>query len=947
MTPPKVERRGSQPNTERLREREVVLRAVSDLVAGTWGHAGDVLVVEGPAGVGKTAVLNAACRIATEQAVAVTVARCSRSEMASPYAVARRLLAPGREFAAAEQDEDPLVVGALNGQSVAAEQLTTVFHGFNAMLARSGPVVIVIDDAQWVDAESAAWLQFLARRLDATSVRMILGMLPRRMSVPLDTGDRFSLDPTVRVFELQRLQESSTAAIIEERIGDTLGPDAAHVVHQLTGGNPFLVTSLIGAAVQRESTTSITELVTLAAPAVMRWIRQRLLSLPHEALGLIEAAAVLGVDADLREAATIAGIGLVDAGTIADEVADINVFRLGRPLNFFVPMTRASFYQEMSPTRRSELHLRAARMIVDNGGSLSDSANHLLETEPQNEQWIVTSLARAARKSLHEGHGIGTALRYLERARVERSPYGDSAEFRLALAEIEARSGQPVALEQFRAAGELPHDATDWANVGLGLLDTFRDSTQHTRYLIELLTDPSATRDLDPYLRLHVQLVDAVVRSSAPSAAGLAPLLPLVPVEYSRSAVARAAEMYSVLGTCADPAAMATIDRLVDAVDRCIDPADDAALGDLTLTQVNIQALQVLVLAGDYARAEPLLQTLRLHLHSLGRFRQWINASAVLADCLMAQGRLSAVEELLGEMSSIDLADDAVRHDWLVLAAGELAAVQGGPVIDPTEFRVGSLPATAETAASLPLAEAMGRMHLRAHDWTAALEQFDRASRLADEHGIIGPVTLRSRSGTCTALAELGHRDQAVTIAAEHLALARQFRAPLPLAMALRTVASMSEPSDRVPYLEEGLELLTETSADLERCRTLLDLGVAYRRSGSRSAAKDHLRAAADLAVRIGASSLAEQTTTELRASGARPRRLRLSGSAALTPAERRVALLAGQGLSNTAISEQLFVSLKTVESHLARAYKKLGIKSRVELPPLLPSLSERSAESA
>ena len=95
------------------------------------------------------------------------------------------------------------------------------------------------------------------------------------------------------------------------------------------------------------------------------------------------------------------------------------------------------------------------------------------------------------------------------------------------------------------------------------------------------------------------------------------------------------------------------------------------------------------------------------------------------------------------------------------------------------------------------------------------------------------------------------------------------------------------------------------------------------------------LRDAADIAVRIDAASLVRDAAEELHASGARPRRLHLRGSDALTPAERRVALLAAEGMTNGGIATSLYISMKTVESHLARAYRKLGVKSRAELAGL------------
>jgi DNA-binding NarL/FixJ family response regulator len=138
---------------------------------------------------------------------------------------------------------------------------------------------------------------------------------------------------------------------------------------------------------------------------------------------------------------------------------------------------------------------------------------------------------------------------------------------------------------------------------------------------------------------------------------------------------------------------------------------------------------------------------------------------------------------------------------------------------------------------------------------------------------------------------------------------------------------------------ERGIELLTEATstlgeseARLEHARTLIDLGAAVRRTGRRGEAKQLLAEAMDLAHRCGATAEVERAHAELLAAGARPRRVALGGADALTPSERRVAQMAANGMANKEIAQALFVTLRTVETHLSHAYDKLEISSRQEL---------------
>ncbi|MCW3063810.1 MAG: transcriptional regulator, LuxR family, partial [Solirubrobacterales bacterium] len=136
----------------------------------------------------------------------------------------------------------------------------------------------------------------------------------------------------------------------------------------------------------------------------------------------------------------------------------------------------------------------------------------------------------------------------------------------------------------------------------------------------------------------------------------------------------------------------------------------------------------------------------------------------------------------------------------------------------------------------------------------------------------------------------------------------------------------------------EAVAVLAGGPAELEHARALADLGATLRRSSDRIAAREPLLLALSEADRLGATVVAERAREELVASGLRPRRAQLAGVAALTPRQRRVCELAASGRTNQAVAQELFVTVKTVETHLLAAYRKLGIRSKGELPRALAS---------
>jgi DNA-binding CsgD family transcriptional regulator len=220
------------------------------------------------------------------------------------------------------------------------------------------------------------------------------------------------------------------------------------------------------------------------------------------------------------------------------------------------------------------------------------------------------------------------------------------------------------------------------------------------------------------------------------------------------------------------------------------------------------------------------------------------------------------------------------------------------------------------------LLESVGRLRLVQGRVSEAVRLLRECSRRQRAWGIRNPGFLPWRSSLALALAQTGRRAEALDLCDEEVALARAFGVPREEGIALRTLAEVS--GDTAP-LRDAVAVLERSPARLEHARALTDLGTAEQ-------SREALRAALEIAERLGATALAERAQRELIATGARPRRRVLTGPDALTAAQLRVARLAADGLGNREIAEALFLTEKTVEGHLAQAYRKLGIRSRTQL---------------
>lgn len=225
-----------------------------------------------------------------------------------------------------------------------------------------------------------------------------------------------------------------------------------------------------------------------------------------------------------------------------------------------------------------------------------------------------------------------------------------------------------------------------------------------------------------------------------------------------------------------------------------------------------------------------------------------------------------------------------------------------------------------------------GRLEEALADWTEALR---RAEAFFGLDAIVGTPWMCSAAGLHAAR---GEREEAAALVQRALRIAQRWGLPGPLGSVLAARARLEERDTAIATLGEAVELLRASPARLELARSLVSLGGALRRRGDRVASRDPLREGFELAVACGAHGLADTARAELRASGIRIRRAVPEGVEGLTASERRVAELAADGASNAQIAQTLFLTVKTVEMHLTRTYRKLDIAGRSDLARTLGS---------
>ena len=927
---------------EGLLEREHELARVTSVLEGAASGTGAALMVEGAPGIGKTSLLDAGADLAAGSGLAVLRARGGELERALPFGVARDLLA--RRIATAPEDEQARLgagaarvalpaLGLGEVQWPPAEQ-AAINHGLTwlvADLADEQPLALLVDDVQWSDDASVAWLAHLARRVADLRVALILGARPAA-GEPEPPG----LVALRELPDLERLQPgalepTSIAALVRSFYAADAEDAFIAACHDAAGGNPFHTHALLDAAAAQEipaTTAGAAALAELAPEAVRRSVAAALRRAGADARRLAQACAVLGESVDVRHAADLAGLDPSAAALAADRLVDQNLLVGGRPLRFVHPVLLAVVRDGIAAGEHAALQRRAADLFAEEGDTRRAGA-HLLDVDPTGNPEVVKTLTAAAGEAAVQG-ALAHAARLLERALAEPPPADKRAGLMrlLGMSRFQSRAGP--AMELLLAAADATFDLRERAESLY--FAGFATVVEHPELLGEIVRrtttipkDGSEGRmRLDGMLGTMTRLTG--LPPEPPTTELIAHAEPLTGATLGQRELLTAATM------AADLDAVLPADRLASLALRALSVPEDMGAPAL------FNGAHVVAGAPD-----EVLAALDAKLNACHRRGDLALAVGVLtgrAGAYLALGRLREAEadarwiwEHADDRQTVFAA--AARFFLLVVLAMRGSTQEALALIE----EYGPLEHEPAYFADDGIRYGAGLVALEAGDVSGAAQLLLWFEQALERRGFRNPPFVPShRPALVEALVRSGDLETARTIAEKDLELARTFEAPGRLGYALRGMGLVVGGSEGRALIEEGVALLEQSPERDRLARTLLDLGRALRHEGKPTEAREPLRRAQDLAEHCGAELVAQRAFDELRAAGAKPRRRALRGPDSLTASEARIARLAAEGQTNREIAQALFVTAKTVETHLGHVYAKLGITGRSELAAALGS---------
>jgi DNA-binding CsgD family transcriptional regulator len=907
----------------RLVGRDDETARLGAFLAGLAGGP-SALVIEGEPGIGKTALLEAT--LARAAALRVLRARCAQVESALAYAGLADLLGQVSETVLAvlpspQRRAVEVVLGRVEAGRDAVEP-QVVGRATLAVLetvATGPPLLLAIDDVQWLDPASTRTLAFVLRRLEAVPVGVLVTRRGLGGPLPLGLDDALPEGRRERLL-VGPLDPHDLELVVEERLGEPLPRALRRRVAATAGGNPLFALEL--AVAHRRSGGLRDEPVSLPARLEVL-LADRLGRLPREATEPLAAVAGLAaptvalVASVLGESARAGLDAAVDAGVLLVEE--------GR-LRFSHPLLGVAASARLAPSARRALHARLAVTLTD----------------PEERAWHLVLAADGPDGAVADAVEQGA-----DRARARGAP-----EVAAELAEAAVRLTPPDCVEDIRrrrvaagyhwvTAGEVARGraqlaaALEGAPPGrmradlrwrLGMLTLLDDVDGAVRLLEAALAESrgdqvlqamAARRLAGPYwwqgrLREALQLVRRAVE--------------LAEALGDPRALLDALNLYvfgALIAGELPPDLPGRVEQLAHAA-RPLPAHEDP---DLILSAVDLAR-------GDAECAAGRLERLHRRAVEQGNELGLVWALSRGAEVELVRGSWMLAQRLANEAlrTARRLANPFLLAQGLLAAAlvdahlGNIEAAQAAAMelLDAAE-RGGVVPLVLEGRAVL------GFVALSQGDAQAAHAELGPLLERLGEVGVREPTWARMVWSELDALVELGQLDQAAALAEELEARGRALDRPFALATAARArglvLAARGDLHGALAELEGALVVHDRLGWPFERARTLLALGVVRRRGKQKRPARQALEQALVLFDRLGARLWVAKTTAELARIGGRPPR-----TGGLTPTERRVAELAAQGRTNREVAGLLFLSAKTVAAHLTSAYAKLGVRSRTEL---------------
>ncbi|WP_433545001.1 AAA family ATPase [Streptomyces sp. CA-294286] len=929
--------------------------------AARAGHSG-IVVLTGPPGIGKTSLVNAFLPRDDGEAhgprgMKALRATCAAETGTVPYEGVRALLrplglvgesAPGHPLLRGTARRAlPALMPGTDRPPFASDADYPVLQGLfglTAQLTALHPLALVLDDAHLCDAYTLRWLDFLLRRADGLPLLLILARSTDASTADSTPWARFASHPSCTTVHLTPLSPDAVGELTRHAFGRPVEPSFAARVADVSGGNPGSAVRLLAelrSAGVRPDLDGARHVTALGARLVARSVRTLFGRSPGWVEPVATALAILGEEL-LDNVAALAGVSVVQVEDALCVLRDAEVLAPGRNV-FTSDDVRTAILEPLDAAALAGLRARAALLLSDAGRPAEDIAAHLLATSVPPEPWMLSLLTDAAATA--EDRGAPTdAVCYLRRV-LEATP--EDHELRIRLAGLVARTDPGAALDLLHDALDRAPDLRTRAAAALRYTTTCLaagQSVPHGRAPTQVLAELRAATGLqEPALALEsaLLLTGAAERGNTPGPPG--PDRP--PAPRPADAEADAEAVSALVATLYDTERATATTHARRAVEAAGSRASWPVLTSCT----------VLALAGESDEA---LTVLNDALAPTGEPRtRWADALALSARALVLHGTGAITEAKDDARAALAAADEAPQ----------LAAADGAPqrLLLPRLVLAAALSDSGEATGAEdlltgiepqpttgPVVEQHLHLMVRARvrralgDREGALHLLLACGRAQREAGLANPVFAPWWAEACWTLAALDRPQDARGHAEYGSELARRWGTAQALGTAALARGVITPGKEGLDLLGEAVDTLAASPARAVQARASFALGRRLLTRGDRAKARPHLRSAVDLALTCGALPLALGARRLLITAGGRMPELTGSREDLLTGAERRVVELVLNGASNREAAQSLCVTLRTVETHLTSAYRKLGVQRRAALATTLRAPAARARAS-
>jgi DNA-binding CsgD family transcriptional regulator len=895
----------------RQREQAVLERLLATAREGRGG----VLVVHGEPGVGKTALLEHAIDAGKDFRVVRTAG--VEGEMEADYAALQHLCSPllefGERLAGPQRDALGVAFGLSAGKAPSPFLVGLAVLGLVSEAAERQPLLCAVDDAQWLDDASGRALAFVARRLLAERIALVFATR--------EPGGALARFPQLMV---NRLGRRDARALLESVLAARLDESVLERIVAETGGNPLALLELPRGLTPAQLAGGFGLPAALPlSTGIEESFRRRLARLPRDArrLLLLAAAEPLGDPTLLWRAAR--QLGIPDGAALAVESEDL--VKLDGAVTFRHPLVRSAVYGSAEPNERRAAH-RALADATDPELDPDRHAWHRAQAASAPNEEVASELERSAGRAQARG-GLAAVAAFLERAAALTPESSHRARRLLAAAGAKRDAGDPEAALGLLAGIEASVlDELEQARVDLLRAQIASEQRRGADAGRLFLSAASRLELLDPELARETYLEalggamasDLEVAGGAPAVAAAARAGPAGTVPPRTLDVVL--DAFAIRLTDGYAAAAPTLARALELL-----LATDIATEDVSrwLSVSSGRDSNMVALEMWDAEALHLLAARRAQLaRDTGALGHLPFALSFLARSHMLAGELSAAALVLDEARLIAEAtgNQAVVNAPMILAAWRGDEAQASELIEATSEEAATRRWVSNNYARAVLYNGLGR-HDAARD--AAWEVFQ-----PDPIGY-GSYLVPELAEAASRTADRALLEYALDWLSERT---RVITSGWAGGIEARVRALLSEGEVAESLYRQSIEHLSGTRVGPELARTHLLYGEWLRRERRRLDARRELRTALEAFSRMGAGAFAGRAERELLATGERARKRTVDTLDQLTPQETQISRLAANGDTNREIAAQLFISPSTVEYHLHKAFRKLGVRSRTEL---------------